>query len=276
MINPSAILKPSTIMAPYPADYRPIPDDLSPYTHPKFHDNCWKFATPRVKYYTNPRVKYRQKEYVADKHQALRENPIGVGCGNSKCKMNCMEVSEEVQRDARMWVMMTIFMSQDYSLLSKWLMRNAIDPKGPWTVQEEYRENRKRLIRLRKPLTKLRAGRGTCVWCRTDRSVFDYRHKWGPLDCPQYKCSLEFLFEQKRPRMAYRYLLITSHGNREVCSSKFREVYDITEKQLDTCQKVVGGVFWKVRRANWYRTCDLRSSNLDMLTCQSIDTEGNS
>ena len=107
-------------------------------------------------------------------------------------------------------------------------------------------------------------------------TVFDYCHKWGPLDCPQYKRSLEFLFEQKRPRMAYRYLLITSHGNREVCSSKFREVYDITEKQLDTCQKVVGGVFWKARRANWYRTCDLRSSNLDVFTCQSIDPEEDS
>ena len=92
MINLSVILLKSGNMAPYPAEYRPIPDGLSPYTHPKFHDNCWKFSRPRVKYYTNPRVKYRQKEYVAEKHHALRETPIAIGCGNSKCKMNCEEV----------------------------------------------------------------------------------------------------------------------------------------------------------------------------------------
>ena len=96
-------------------------------------------------------------------------------------------------------------------------------------------------MRSRKPLNKHRSGHGTCVWCRSIWSAFEYDHKWGPLDCPRYRLSLAFLLEQKKPRMmAYRYWVQSSHGEVEVCLSKFREVYDITEKQLDICQKIVG------------------------------------
>ena len=153
---------------------------------------------------------------------------------------------------------------KDYSVLTKYLMQTQIIVKGPWTIQEEYQENKKRIIRLRKQPHKRRLGHGTCVWCRTVESIFDYYHKWGPLDCPKYRRSLEFLLQQRKPRMAYLYFVKTPQGELEVCSSKFRDVYNITEKQQRTCQKIVGGVFWKARKANWYRTCDLQSSNLDL------------
>ena len=159
---------------------------------------------------------------------------------------------------------MMVFGCKDYSVLTKYLMQTQIIVKGPWTIQEEYQENKKRIIRLREPPNKCRSGRGTCVWCRTYESVSDYCHKWGPLDCPNYKKSLEFLLQQRKPRMAYLYYVQTPQGQVEVCSSKFRDVYNITEKQLCTCQKIVGGVFWKARKANWYRTCYLQSSNLDL------------
>ena len=137
----SVIIDKQGNMATYPADYRPIAGAQMSYTHPKFHDNSWKFAKPRVRCYTNPRVKYRQHEYIDEKCTAMREKPIVIGCDNSKCKMNCKEVSAEVQEDARMWMMLRIYGGQDYSLLCKHLTRSHIDVKGPWTIQEEYQEN---------------------------------------------------------------------------------------------------------------------------------------
>ena len=259
-------------IATLPPEYGPQPFQLHRPTNPKLipvprlAEGYGKYLITRARKRTKPRVKHKQVDYLEAKRDAANEKPIIIGCGNPMCKMDCNTLSRKSQELVRRLMFMTVLGCKDYSVLTNYLMRRQIVVKGPWTIQEEYRENKRRLMRSRKPINECRSGQVTCVWCRSLRSAFEYDHKWGPLDCPGYRRSLAFLLEQKQPRMAYRYWVQSSSspGEVEVCSSKFREVYSITEKQLETCQKIVGGVFWKARKANWYRTCDLKSSNLEL------------
>ena len=173
-----------------PAAYGPTPLQLHSPTHPKLipagHAARYgKYIIPRARNRTS--VKYRQVDYLEAKRDAANEKQVVVGCGNPKCMLDCYEMSTKSQELVRRLMSMMVFGCKDYSVLTKYLMQTQIIVKGPWTIQEEYQENKKRIIRLRKPPNKCRSGRGTCVWCRTYESVSDYCPKWGPLDCPNYR-----------------------------------------------------------------------------------------
>ena len=112
----------------------------------------------------------------------------------------------------------------------------------PWSVTILDANPKEKLRRLRNP--PLVTGHGTCVWCRSDGDLVAENgatHRWLDDSCPDYQASLSWL-QERASKKSYKYRVDVFHKSHgisgiDICSRKFREVFNLSKKEMQTIQK---------------------------------------
>ena len=135
------------------------------------------------------------------------------------CKHECASLSRVVQEDARYL--------HEHGNPDAWCV-TASEPNP----KERLRQQRSR---------SLVTGRGTCVWCRSDAGLVAKNgatHPWSESSCPEYLASLAYLRECPSTKKSYTYSVFVFRSPMiVVCYRKFREVFHLSKKQVQTIQK---------------------------------------
>ena len=97
---------------------------------------------------------------------------------------------------------------------------------------------KERLRTQRRPA--LVKGHGTCLWCRSDEDLVAKNgatHQWSESSCPEYPASVTYLRERPSKK-AYTYLIFVFRTpGKVICLRKFREVFTLSRKEVETIQK---------------------------------------
>ena len=150
--------------------------------------------------------------------QELLEKPIFHRPCVPACQHVCASLSQLMIEDAR-------YLYEHRSPDAYCVIASEANPK-------------ERLRKQRRPA--LVKGHGTCLWCRSDEGLVAKNgatHQWSEVSCPEYQASVTYLRERpSKKSYTYSVFVFRSPG-KVVCLRKFREVFTLSRKEVETIQK---------------------------------------